>query len=500
MLKSLKASTEGLAVADRARKRLGWTKTSTARWWQDAHTSRATLRRFWHGDRIQREIFIAICATLGISDWQAIAEQCEADFDPAIPESPAIRDWHEAPDLDSFFGRDRELAQLEQWIPTAKMLLISGMGGMGKTALALAFADSIQAEFQGVIWRSLHHYPSLIALLDSLLSTLERTSVTNLAKGTTQLLHHLKHRRYLLILDGLEAVLQSPELETEYTHFLQTLNGDRHQSCILLTSREQPQAVPLEGRTIRALTLLGLRNPAALDLLKSRGFTGKELGISALIQLYRGNPFALKIVTPVIQTVFGGNIAAFLNQNTLIIGDRLRTLLHQQLERLSDLEREILYWLAIWQEPVSFCRLHTHFLVLRDPAALLEGIASLERRSLLESWCGEESSAFTLQPLVMKSVRDELVERATAEMKRVVQSHDIRYFKVLRSLMLVRPGTDDIAGDQIINQLRENLWQIYGTTLPQTLHNVLALLPDKSPLAVGYIGCNAIALLQPLDL
>ncbi|MBO0352315.1 hypothetical protein J0895_25170 [Phormidium pseudopriestleyi FRX01] len=500
MSKSVNASTEGLAIADRARKRLGWTKTSTARWWQDAHTSRATLRRFWHGDRIQRDIFIAICAAVGISDWQAIAESCEADFDPAIPEFPGIRDWQEAPDLDSFFGRDRELAQLEQWISTAKIIIISGMGGMGKTALALAFADAMQLQFHGLIWRSLHHSPSLIALLDSLLYSFDKTSVTNIAKGTIQLLQYLKHHRCLLILDGLEAVLQSPEWETEYSEFIQTLSRDRHQSCILITSREQPRTIPLEGKNLRGLTLLGLRNTAALDLLKSRGLTGKELGLSALIQLYRGNPFALKIVTPFIQTVFGGNVAAFLNQNTLIVGDRLRTLLHQQLERLSDLEREILYWLAIWQEPVSFCRLQTHFLVLLDPAALLEGIASLERRSLLESWFGEESSAFTLQPLVMQSVREELVERATAEMKRVVQSHDIRYFKVWRSLMFVRPGTDDIAGDRIINQLRENLWQIYGATLPQTLQNVLALLPDQSPLAVGYIGCNAIALLQPLDL
>ncbi|BAB76108.1 hypothetical protein ACN23B_22120 [Anabaena sp. FACHB-709] len=52
MSNSLKASTTGLTIVDKVRKRLGWTKTSTARWWQDAHTSRATLRRFWQGDRL----------------------------------------------------------------------------------------------------------------------------------------------------------------------------------------------------------------------------------------------------------------------------------------------------------------------------------------------------------------------------------------------------------------------------------------------------------------
>ncbi|WP_414756372.1 hypothetical protein [Anabaena sp. CCY 9910] len=53
MSNSLKASTTGLGIVDKARKRLGWTKTSTARWWQDAHTSRATLRRFWQGDYLR---------------------------------------------------------------------------------------------------------------------------------------------------------------------------------------------------------------------------------------------------------------------------------------------------------------------------------------------------------------------------------------------------------------------------------------------------------------
>ncbi len=500
MSKSLKASTEGLAIADRARKRLGWTKTSTARWWQDAHTSRATLRRFWQGDRIQQDIFIAICAVIGISNWQAVADRSELDASPISTESTPLLDWQEAPDLNGFFGRDRELAQLEQWVPQAKIITLTGITGIGKTSLAFAFADRIQSNFDCLIWRSLHHSPSLLSLLDSLLTPLDTRSAADISQGTAQLMQHLQHRRCLLILDGFEAVLHSPDLAPEYSHFIQTLSRDRHQSCILITSREQPQPVALDAKTVRGLTLCGLQNAAALEFLKSRGLSGKELGLSALIQLYRGNPFALKMVIPFIQSIFGGNVAAFLNQNTLIVGDRLRTLLQQQLERLSDLEREILYWLAIWQEPVSFCRLQTHFLLLIDPAALLEGIASLERRSLLEPWFGEDLSSFTLQPLVMKTVRDELVERATAEIKRVVQSHDIRYFKVLRSLMLVRPGTDDIAGDRIINQLRENLWQVYGGTLPQILQNILSLLQDKSPLAAGYIGCNLIALLNPLDL
>jgi len=496
MQNSLSASTAGLAIVDKARQRRGWTKTSTARWWQDAHTSRATLRRFWQGDRIQKEIFIAICQAVGINNWEAVADTTEID-DPILDLATPYLDWNEAPDIESFYGRTQELAQLEQWITSAdgKIINIVGIGGIGKTALALAIADRIQSQFNWLIWRSLQTAPSLISLLDSLVNALAQTVVSDIPQGTAQLIHCLQQHRCLLILDGWDTVLTA-----EYSQFLQQLSRTRHQSCLLITSREQLTALETDRKTVHCLKLQGLPKTDASELLQSRGFTGKELGLSALIRLYRGNPLALKLVIPLIQSIFAGNIAAFLNQNTLIIGDRLRTILKQQFEQLSDLERDILYWLAIWQEPISFCRLQTHFLISLDPTAVLAGIASLERRSLLEKWIGEGESSFTLQPLVRKAVTDELVEHATQEIERVVQTNDIRHFQVLRTHWLLRPGTDDIAGDRILHQLREKLWRVYGATLPQTLQQILLHLKDLTPLAIGYIACNLIVILQQLNL
>jgi len=495
MPNSLSASTAGLAIVDKARQRRGWTKTSTARWWQDAHTSRATLRRFWQGDRIQKEIFIAICHAVGINNWEAVADA--SAIDEPIPDlvTPHL-DWNEAPDIESFYGRNQELGQLEQWITSAdcKIVTIVGMGGIGKTALALAIADRMQSKFNCLIWRSLQTAPSLSSLLDSLVNALTQTVVSDIHQGTAQLFHYLQQHHCLLILDGWDAVLTE-----EYSQFLHQLRRNRHQSCILITSREQPTALEADRKTVHYLHLQGLKKADASELLQSKGFTGKELGLSALIRLYRGNPLALKLVTPLIQSIFAGNIALFLNQNTLIIGDRLQTILKQQFEQLSDLERDILYWLAIWQEPVSFCRLQTHFLISLDPTAVLAGIASLERRSLLEKWIGDGESSFTLQPLVMKAVTDELVEKATQEIEQVVQSHDIRHFQVLRTHWLLRPGTDDIAGDRILHQLREKLWRVYGATLPQTLQQILLHLKDLTPLAIGYIACNLMVILQQLN-
>lgn len=72
---SIKASPEGLSRADSARKIKGWTKTSQ-RCCDAAHTSAATLKRFWQGAHIRRETFISICEALDLK-WQDIALEAE---------------------------------------------------------------------------------------------------------------------------------------------------------------------------------------------------------------------------------------------------------------------------------------------------------------------------------------------------------------------------------------------------------------------------------------
>ncbi|MEP0872294.1 NB-ARC domain-containing protein [Trichocoleus desertorum AS-A10] len=504
MAKSLRASSEGLAIVDRARQRRGWTKTSTARWWQDANTSRATLRRFWQGDRIQPDIFIALCQAVGISDWEAIAEPLELSSPP--PNSPLLTphlDLDEAPDVEAFYGREPELQQLEQWIVSdrCEIVAIAGLGGIGKTALALALTERVQTEFSFVIWRSLRSAPSFHHLLDSILQPFDPAIPQTFQQRVHQLIQHLQQHRCLLILDGLETVLKQ---ENTYTLFLLTyLLPATHQSCILLTSRErlsELEEVARNRASVRSMTLQGLLQSEAIELLKAGGVTGNQMELLALSRLYSGNPLALKLVTPLIQFILGGSIAAFLNQKTLVLDDRLRDVLNQQLGQLSNLERELVYWLAIWQEPISFCRLQTHLLHSPDLSLVLEALANLERRSLLEKCFSTNEPAFTLQPLIMKLVTEALIAQATQEVEQVLQSHDVRGFKLLRTHWLMRPGTDDIKGDRILIQLRERLWRIYGAALPSVLQQILPLLKEQSPLVIGYVGCNIMALLTQLNL
>ena len=76
MADSVRASRQGLEIVDQARYRKGWRKQVTVQWWEIAHTSQATLKRFWQRKPIERQAFIAICSAVEI-DWEEVVEHKE---------------------------------------------------------------------------------------------------------------------------------------------------------------------------------------------------------------------------------------------------------------------------------------------------------------------------------------------------------------------------------------------------------------------------------------
>ena len=541
----------------------GWTKTRTPVWWQDAHTTQATLRRFWRGISIHQEAFVDICKAVGIEDWEGIVDRAVSLLpDLESTPNPLVQDWENAPDVLGFYGRTNELNQLKRWIldDRCKVVTILGMGGMGKTSLAVNLADQIQEQFEGLVWRSLQPVPTLRTLLQSLLPLLMTNPPTfeSIQEGLLLLTQALQRRRCLIILDELESIFQNPQAQfsaqsgsyrkgyENYRDLLHRLGNAPHKSCIVLTSREKPEEIAaLEGDTlpVRCLRLKGLLPGDAKVLLKAKGFSGAEKGLSELVDLYGGSPLALKVITTMIQEIFNGNVAAFLSQNTMVLGDRLRSIVQQQLERLSELEKEIVYWLMIERYPVSFTHLQKTLLSQPTGSALLEVIAALERRSLIDkitlnqaddstlppTWNQAAPNTtvseirFTLQPLVMKSVTEEFVDRAIEEICSMTETQDISSFKVLKNHALSNHGFADLAPDFTERLPTEQPTEALASScilkplvfylarslkhesdfipkMTQQLPVILSLLQDKSPDRIGYLGCNLRQLLIELKI
>lgn len=450
-------------------------------------------------------------------------------------------DWGEAPEVSSFYGRTEELSQLEQWIvhERCKLIALLGIGGIGKTTLAVMFTEQIQEQFECVVWRSLKSAPPIQTLLESLLQSLSQGKETlaseDVHQSISQFLHYLRQRRCLVILDEFEAILSSHEGQTSpqlgqyqegyegYGELLRRVGGERHQSCILLTSREKPGEITgLEGETlpVHSHLLWGLQAKDAIDIFKERGFSGSENGLIQLIHLYGGNPLALKVIITMIQEICNGNISYFLQQNTLVLSDRLRTLLKQQVNRLSELEKEVVYWLAIERQPISLSRLRVNLLLPPSQSRLLEALASLERRSLIEKvipapmekMAEGGETLFTLQPLVMKYAIEEFIEQALDEIDAVLETQNFEPFKLLRNHSLIKPnspsnpdnrGDRPIAPTQMVTRLKNGLQQMFrcdDNLIAEELSEILPLLRGKSAITVGYTGRNFLKLFEALGM
>ncbi len=339
-------------------------------------------------------------------------------------------DWGDAPDVPTFYGREAELALLSRWMiqERCRVVDVLGMGGIGKSVLTTEVMRQVAQQFEVVIWRSLRDSPSCEALVESCLQVLAPQVLTEMPaflEGCLYLLmDQLRTQRVLLVLDNLEVLFEegigTGRMRSgfeDYTRFLQQVGETAHQSCLLLTSREMPASlVPLEGRRspVRTLRLAGLDAGAGTELLEEKDVTGPVSERAQLVEVYQGNPLALKIVAQTVVELFGGEILPFLEQGEVVFGG-VRELLDEQFERLSPLEQTVLLWLAILREPVSLSGLLVVLNLPRPMGQVLEAVEGLRRRSLIEQ--GQRPGSFTLQSVVLEYATARLIEETSREIE-----------------------------------------------------------------------------------
>ena len=78
--------------------------------------------------------------------------------------------------LPLFYRRRRELNLLDDWLikDHCRVVSILGLGGVGKSAIAILLVRRLAERFDRIIWRSLRDIPDVPSLLDHLLQVLSR--------------------------------------------------------------------------------------------------------------------------------------------------------------------------------------------------------------------------------------------------------------------------------------------------------------------------------------
>jgi hypothetical protein len=318
----------------------------------------------------------------------------------------------------------------------------------------------------------------------------------------------LRTQRCLLVLDNFEAILGDNKSSNRvgtyldgyeaYGELLRRVGESQHQSNLLLISREKPKEITSlasQSLPICSLQLGGLQELEAREILQKKGLSGQEAW-QTLIKLYRGNPLALNLVAATIQDLFQGNVSLFIEQGTFIVV--ISDILEQQFSRLSEIEKEIMYWLALHSYPVSLSQLQADSLLPIAKSDLIEILVTLGGRSLIEKTTESYEVLFTLQPVVMKYVTKVFVSQVCEEIVQGklerLRSHDLKPNEALFESNQ-GPNTSLIVTvkNRLLSQFRSE------SSLANQLTKILSTLSSCSTLELGYAAKNLQALLAELN-
>jgi len=329
-----------------------------------------------------------------------------------------------------FFGRESELAQIESLLgdPECRLITVTGIGGSGKTRLAIQAARQSRG-FQGnVYFIALATITSLDDLILSIAEAIQYSfhaplgSNLPVEEAKSQLLQYLANKKALLVLDNFEQL-------TSWAVFLSDMLAAAEEIKLLVTSRER---LSIPGEWV--LELSGLSYPgqpaheaiqryAAVQLFvrvaeRVANFTPAESDWPAIVsicQLLEGMPLGIEMAAAWLKMISCQEIAAEITRDLDFLAASWRGVP----ERHSTLRAvfETSWRLIPEDERQSFCRLAVFRGGFRREAAREIANASLPLLSTLvdKSFVRRVASGrFEIHPILKQYAAEKLAENPVA--------------------------------------------------------------------------------------
>lgn len=248
-------------------------------------------------------------------------------------------------DRTRFIGRKHELKECQQILESSRLLTLAGLGGCGKTRLAIKLAESLTEKFVSGVWfvdlAPLTEMSRVVTAVAQVLGLREEAD-----KDLNDLVSaYLSDKKVLLLLDNCEHVLSS------CTEFVDAVLTTCAEVSVVATSRE---ALNMQGERVMQLPPLGipdtksvvdLESARAIDAIKlfvdraqavRRGFDLNSANVSTVAEICRrldGIPLAIELAAARVKILSLEQILTKLDDLFKLLSSPGRTMLprHQTL-------------------------------------------------------------------------------------------------------------------------------------------------------------------------
>ena len=377
----------------------------------------------------------------------------------------------------SFVGRGKECTALVALEREHRLVTIIGVGGVGKTRLALEVAAELMTELRDGAWScELAPATDTDAMVDVVASALGVVDRPGVARRES-VLDFLSTRQMLLVLDNCEHLLDPvAQLAADV---LQRCQGVR----VLATSRE-PLTIP--GEHVWSLRSLPLPSDGELDTLgandavrlfveraeaSSSGFALDESNGGAIAEICRrldGMPLAIELAAARVLTMQPGEIASRLDERFRLLsgGRRASVERHQTLQAtvdwsyslLTDIERLVFGRLSVF--PASFDADAARAVAEGDgldSLDVLDALGSLAVKSMLTAeHIGDGTTRYGMLETLRQYGRDRLGELGAEEVDDRQRRHATHFAELAQELGRQLMTPDEIAAIQRVKVEIEN--------------------------------------------
>ncbi|MEW5760943.1 MAG: tetratricopeptide repeat protein [Candidatus Thermoplasmatota archaeon] len=230
-----------------------------------------------------------------------------------------------APKLRHFFGREKELTDIDNWLNSEEysFMVIHGMPGIGKTTLALKVISNYKDK-KNVFWYQFHEWDvirSLLLPLGEFLELLNRRKLygylktkksVELSEISDILEEELQNINAIVVLDDCHKMSES--LKQFFSLSLNILERIRGVKLILLTRHKLPfydRTHVLIKKLVREMELEGLDVKSSKELLKIE-ITEKEW--KNLYKMTGGHPLLLELIVSVKDIKKEGAIMKYIHE------------------------------------------------------------------------------------------------------------------------------------------------------------------------------------------